>query len=146
VAVYSKRQLLEQQEIITVVKALTALTVVRLNKTYQTIRETKELLKKIDDMVKESARQKQKENELKGRITNAQQMVKQNNLKFAKRYYENIKPLYYSLPDESKKTVYPLITALQRDIAALEMKIKQDSEHSLEKEERILLEKMRALR
>ena len=46
-AVYSKRQLLEQQEIITVVKALTALTVVRLNKTYQTIRETKELLKKI---------------------------------------------------------------------------------------------------
>jgi len=52
VAVYSKRQLLEQQEMITVVKALTALTVLRLNKTYQTIRETKELLEKINASIR----------------------------------------------------------------------------------------------
>ena len=51
-AVYSKRQLLEQQEMITVVKALTALTVLRLNKTYQTIRETKELLEKINASIR----------------------------------------------------------------------------------------------
>lgn len=51
-AVYSKRQLLEQQEMITVVKALTVLTVLRLNKTYQTIRETKELLEKINALIK----------------------------------------------------------------------------------------------
>ena len=51
-AVYSKRQLFEQQEMITVVRALTALTVLRLNKTYQTIKETRELLEKINASIK----------------------------------------------------------------------------------------------
>ena len=51
-AVYSKRQLLEQQEMITVVKALTAITVLRLNRTYATIKETRKLLEKIDASIK----------------------------------------------------------------------------------------------
>lgn len=47
-AVYSRRQLNEQQEMIGVVRALTALTVVRLKKTYDAIQENKELLLEID--------------------------------------------------------------------------------------------------
>ena len=51
-AVYSKTQLLEQQEMISVIRVLTALTVIRLNRIYQTITETRELLLKIDESVK----------------------------------------------------------------------------------------------
>ena len=51
-AVYSKKQLLDQQEMITVIKALTVLTTLRLNKTYQTIKEPRDLLEKISASIK----------------------------------------------------------------------------------------------
>ena len=47
-AVYSRRQLNDQQEMIGVVRALTALTVVRLKKTYEAMQENKELFLEID--------------------------------------------------------------------------------------------------
>jgi len=51
-AIYSKRQLIEQQEIIEVVKALSALTVLRLNQTYGALTEAKALLSKIAESIR----------------------------------------------------------------------------------------------
>jgi len=51
-AIYSKRQLREQQEIITAVMALTALTVFRLQQTSQILTETQTILKRIDESIK----------------------------------------------------------------------------------------------
>lgn len=50
-AVYSKRQLNEQHEMINIVKALTALTILRLNQTYKTIKETTALIETINASV-----------------------------------------------------------------------------------------------
>lgn len=50
-AVYSKKQLIEQQEIISVVRSLTGLTVLRLAQTNEILEHTKALLRRIDESI-----------------------------------------------------------------------------------------------
>ncbi|MEK6816370.1 MAG: hypothetical protein AABY09_02050, partial [Nanoarchaeota archaeon] len=108
--------------------------------------EEKELMRRIDSIVKEPIRQKQREDELRSRIADAQGLVRKSNLKEAKRAYEKLKPMFYSLASESQKAVYGELTMLQRQIADLERRAKEDMQTGLEKEQRILLEKMSRLR